>query len=89
MPEDYLVNQWWRYLAQGIAVFGKDLAAMLKLKEQLSDAGFINIEERIIKTPIGTWPKDKKLKTVGLYWRTSIDDGLEGLSLGPYVRGEL
>jgi hypothetical protein len=87
MPENYLLNEWWSYVAQGLAVFGKDLAVVLKIKELLSDAGFVNIEERMIKAPIGTWAKDKKLKTVGLYQRTSINDGLEGLSLGPFVRG--
>lgn len=89
MPGNYLLNEWWRYVARGLEAFGKDIGAVLKMRESLREAGFVNVEERIIKCPIGTWPKDRKLKTVGLYWRTSIEDGLEGLSLGPFVRGEL
>lgn len=88
MPPDYPVNEWWGFVAKGLEHFGKDIHAVLKLKEQLVEAGFVNVEEKIIKTPIGTWPKDKNLKTVGLYWRSSINDGLEGLSLGPFVRGQ-
>lgn len=88
MPENYLLNEWWRYVAEGLAVFGKDIAAVLKVSQLMQDAGFINVEEREIKIPLGLWPKDKKLKTVGLYCRTSIEDGLEGLSLGPFVRGK-
>jgi hypothetical protein len=30
-------------------------------------AGFINIEEQILRCPIGVWPKDKTLKLAGLY----------------------
>lgn len=89
MPENYLVNEWWKYVAQGIAVFKKDIDAVLKLKQYFSDAGFVNVEEREIKVPLGMWPKDKTMKTAGLYSRASVEDGLEGLSLGTFVKGDL
>lgn len=38
--------------------------------------------------PIGTWPKLKTLKMVGLYERYALYDGAEALSLGALVRGE-
>jgi hypothetical protein len=89
MPENYLLNEWWEHLGKGLAVFGRDLTAVLKTAQQLTDAGFINVEERVVKLPIGPWAKDKKLRTVGLYAQASIEDGLEGLSLGPLARGKL
>lgn len=83
-----MVNEWWRFVAQGLAVFGKDIDALLKTKELLKDAGFVNIEERVVKLPMGPWPKDKNLRMVGLYCRSTIVDGLEAVSLGPFVRGK-
>lgn len=88
MHEPYPLNEWWEHVAKGLAVFGRDLAAVLKTPQLLKDAGFVNIEERVVKLPIGPWAKDKKLRTAGLYLRASIEDGLDGLSLGPLVRGK-
>jgi hypothetical protein len=88
MPEPYLLNEWWENVSKGLAVFGRDLMAVLKTEQHLRDVGFVNIEEKVVKIPIGQWPKDRKLKTVGIYARASIGDGLEGLSLGPMVRGK-
>jgi hypothetical protein len=89
MPEHYLLNEWWENVSKGLAVFGRDLMAVLKTEQHLRDAGFVNIEEKVVKVPIGQWPKDRKLKMVGIYARASIGDGLEGLSLGPMARGKL
>jgi hypothetical protein len=87
MPSDYLVQQWLSYVAQGLAVMGPDLLGAVKNVQHLKNAGFINVEERVFKIPIGIWPKNKTLKMVGLYGRTMIYDGLEGNSLGPFTRG--
>ena len=53
----------------------------------MSDVGLTNITEREFHVPIGTWPKNKVLKTVGLYWRTILLDGLQAIALGPLTRG--
>jgi hypothetical protein len=88
MPDDHLLNEWWENVGKGLAVFGRDLEAVLKTAQHLRDAGFVDIEERVVKVPIGPWAKAKKLRTVGLYSRATIEDGLEGLSLGPMARGK-
>jgi len=87
MPDDYLVQKWLGFVAQGLAVLGKDLLGAVKHSQYLKDAGFVNIQERVFKIPLGLWPKNKTLQTVGLYGRQMIYDGLEGNSLGPFTRG--
>jgi len=88
MPDDFMVNDWWESVGKAMAKFRLEVHAVLKTAQRLKDAGFVNVEERIIKIPIGPWPKDKKLKTVGHYACASLVDGLEGLSLGPLTRGK-
>jgi hypothetical protein len=34
----------------------------------LKDAGFVDLNEAVEPVPIGTWPKDKRLKEVGKYY---------------------
>jgi len=87
MPESSKLNEWWEHVGKGLAAFGRDLKAVLRMEHQLRDSGFINVEEKVIKVPIGPWAKNRKLKTAGLYCRATFEDGLEGLSLGPMSRG--
>ena len=61
---------------------GKTFFAGEVAKESIEKAGgFINIEERRIKLPIGTWPKDPKLKQWGAWNRQFLLQGLEGFSI--------
>ncbi|CZR64037.1 related to methyltransferase [Phialocephala subalpina] len=82
MPEDYTPKQMFSYVQQGLALFGKDTTAMLSVDDKLVAAGFTNITHRIFKLPVGPWAKDKKQKMLGLFWRTIIMDGLQGIALG-------
>ncbi|KAL5603809.1 hypothetical protein FOVSG1_006559 [Fusarium oxysporum f. sp. vasinfectum] len=47
----------------------------------MNEAGFSNIQRKMIKTPIGGWPADKKWKEVGQFNRVSLETGLEGFGL--------
>jgi SAM-dependent methyltransferase len=51
------------------------------IKKWVSDAGFEDVKEIVFQVPIGSWPKDPKLKEVGRYYKSSLDEGIEGISL--------
>ncbi|KAK3954005.1 methyltransferase [Pseudoneurospora amorphoporcata] len=89
MPADHPMAQYWALVREGLAALGIDFhaAAGGKLAQMMREAGFINVTERILQLPIGTWPKNKVLKTVGLYWRTILLDGIQAIALGPLTRG--
>jgi len=52
----------------------------------LRSAGFENVESHEEPTPIGTWPKNKRLKEIGLYFGTSIMAAVDAYSLAMYTR---
>ena len=87
MLPDHPVPQYWDLVSSGLTTLGLNLDAVLSLAEMMRESGFINVETRIFHIPIGTWPKNKVLKMVGLYWRTILTDGLSPIALGPYTRG--
>lgn len=60
---------------------------MEKNPANVKEAGFVSVEEKIFKVPVGVWPRNPKMKTVGLYNRSMIYDGLQGISMGPFTRG--
>jgi hypothetical protein len=87
MPDDHPVTKYWDLVAEGLGVLGVDFYMTTNLADKMRDAGYVNVTERIFHVPIGTWPKNKVLKTVGLYWRTILMDGLQPIALGPLTRG--
>ncbi|KAJ6779368.1 hypothetical protein PWT90_07931 [Aphanocladium album] len=89
LPEDHEVAQFWSHVTEGLGKLGVDLniSSGGQLTKMLQEAGYVNVTERVFHVPIGTWPKNKVLKTVGLYWRTILLDGLQAIALGPMVRG--
>lgn len=86
---DHPVAKFWRLVTEGLAALGVDLdiSSGGVLAGRMQEAGFTNVTERVFHVPIGTWPKNKVLKTVGLYWRTILLDGLQAIALGPLTRG--
>ncbi|KND89921.1 Phosphoethanolamine N-methyltransferase 1 [Tolypocladium ophioglossoides CBS 100239] len=89
VPPEHGVAQFWARVNDGLNTLGVDLntAAGGLLAGRMREAGFINVTERVFHVPIGTWPKNKVLKTVGLYWRTILLDGIQAIALGPLTRG--
>jgi len=58
--------------------FGKTLRIVDEAKQHLVDAGFVEVTEHRFKWPIGDWPKDPRLKQIGMYNRLQWEEGIEG-----------
>jgi len=61
--------------------------AATRYKAQLEAAGFVNVTEKIYKWPSNRWPKNKKLKELGMWFQQDVQPSLEGLSLAAFTRG--
>jgi len=87
LPPDFPFLTFFQLAVQGLASLGTNIDASLSEAASLSKYGFINIRHENLQIPIGTWPKNKTLRTVGLYARVGIEDGLEAMAYGPLCRG--
>jgi len=87
MPDKHPVTEYWGLIIEALAVLGVNFNATLLLADMMRAAGFVNVSTRIFHVPIGTWPKNKVLKMVGLYWRTILEIGLQPIAIGPLTRG--
>lgn len=81
---------------------GRPILSLEIYKRELSDAGFVDIEERIFKRPSNTWPKDPRLKEIGMVSKpleketkrlktrqftcANMLNGYEGFTIGPFTR---
>ncbi|KAK0624285.1 TAM domain methyltransferase [Immersiella caudata] len=86
LREDGAVWRWIDGLITAGESLGRDPKPGPKLEGWVKEAGFKNVVCQKFKFPIGPWPKDAHLKTVGLWNITQVLDGLEGFSLQLYCR---
>lgn len=50
------------------------------MSSKITQAGFINLQERTYKTPLGEWSNDPKLQELGKWNLLQFDVGLEGFA---------
>lgn len=50
------------------------------------EAGFENIEDRVLKLPLGTWPADKAQKEMGAYFLLTAQTGFEAFGMAFLTR---
>lgn len=86
VPEDCASVQWATLFKEACARMGRPIPSFETYRKGLSDAGFVDIQERIFKRPSNTWPKDRRLKEIGMFTCANMLDGYEGFTLGPFSR---
>ncbi|KAI9834988.1 MAG: hypothetical protein M1819_002711 [Sarea resinae] len=86
LPTSWPFLEWTRYVDDASMAYGRPLRIANKLKRWYEEAGFVDVQERIIKVPLGSWPKDERLKSIGILSRSNFLDGLQAMSLAPFTR---
>lgn len=87
MPPGYAVARMSTLIGEALAAFGIKMHSPEDNPARLAQAGFQGIRHLIDKVPIGPWPRDPKMKMIGLYSRVTGMEGLQGIAMGPLTRG--
>ncbi|ETN43406.1 uncharacterized protein HMPREF1541_02565 [Cyphellophora europaea CBS 101466] len=86
LSEDHALYKWGKNFFDASVNFGTDARAPQFLKQQMLEAGFVNVEQHILKLPVGSWPKDPRLKRCGLFETVNMTDGISGLTTMLFTR---
>lgn len=78
--------QWQQLLLDTTERTGKPLRYERRTRDILKEAGFVDIQEIVIRVPINSWPADPDQKEHGRWYQLVGIEGLEALSLGPLTR---
>ncbi|KAJ2978750.1 hypothetical protein NUW58_g7396 [Xylaria curta] len=76
MPPDWPVLQFTNLMVEAFARLGTKSHAAVFGAQYLAEAGFVNVQHHVIKLPYGTWPKDKTMRLIGLYYQTAAEEFL-------------
>lgn len=87
LPEDGYIRNWclneeeaWKKIGLSVVLTGE------QLRSWMEKAGFVNVTIRNFKIPIGQWPADPLLRETGAFQLVAMLEGLQGLTIGPWVR---
>ncbi|KAH6876405.1 S-adenosyl-L-methionine-dependent methyltransferase [Thelonectria olida] len=86
VKEDSFIQQWSDLMVKSSEAFGRSGRSAASYKQQMTNAGFINVTEVIYKWPTNRWPADLHYKTLGYWCKSNITDGLSGLSMALFTR---
>ncbi|KAE8396576.1 S-adenosyl-L-methionine-dependent methyltransferase [Aspergillus alliaceus] len=79
-------QDWMRNIRDAGRKFGKPLDEVNQWKQKLEDVGFVEVTETILKVPIGTWPKDAKMKEIGKFQFVGEMQAIEAYTPALYTR---
>ncbi|KAL7912174.1 S-adenosyl-L-methionine-dependent methyltransferase [Trichoderma velutinum] len=83
MPENYPPAQVAMMMHQALLKYGMNAYVINELEDKYKAAGFKNIQCRVIKTPLGAWPKDPAQREIGILFRDSINELVGALAAKP------
>lgn len=81
LPPDSLIAGWGDNFEGCADRAGRSLATQRTMKAKIEAAGFVNVQEKLYKVPIGRWPRDKVLKETGRINQEHWSSGLEGWAM--------
>ncbi|KAL2060076.1 hypothetical protein VTL71DRAFT_9898 [Oculimacula yallundae] len=81
LPPNSLLAGWGPNFLGCATRSGRPLDTQLTMKESIANAGFINVQDKLYKCPLGSWPRDKIYKDAGKINMEHWKMGLEGWAM--------
>ncbi|KPA40415.1 methyltransferase protein [Fusarium langsethiae] len=72
VSKDSAVYKWSNLMNEAATKMGSALDSALGYKDQLIQTGFVNVVETPYKWPMNNWPRDKKLKELGILFKIEV-----------------
>ncbi|KAK7417722.1 hypothetical protein QQX98_004378 [Neonectria punicea] len=83
VDDDYGFQTWNKLIREGGKKFGRTFCVVEEGLQvpSIRSAGFVDIEEVNYKVPVGQWAKDPKLREVGQFLRSTMENDAEGYTM--------
>ncbi|RGP69230.1 mrna 3 -end-processing yth1 [Fusarium longipes] len=77
------MNQWQKFFVEGGRKIGRPFTVFEDgiQRKAMQEAGFVDIEEKVFKNPIGGWPKDPEARSIGEFTQAALEQDGKGTVL--------
>jgi SAM-dependent methyltransferase len=79
--------RWHDEMMRASVAIGTPFDKPHSYRQWMEEAGFVNVQEVVKVLPLNTWPKDPRLKDLGLWQWSNLQSGLNGFSLALFTKG--
>ncbi|KAH6844809.1 S-adenosyl-L-methionine-dependent methyltransferase [Chaetomium sp. MPI-CAGE-AT-0009] len=86
LSPDAPLSQWNDHVIRAGHMLGHSIESAKHYRQQMIDAGFVNVQSKLYKWPINAWPKDVKYKEIGMWSEHNFCGGMYGLSVALFTR---
>ncbi|KAL8948063.1 MAG: hypothetical protein Q9222_005716 [Ikaeria aurantiellina] len=87
VTKDSAITAWCRNQEEAMQKLGMTLMVTGDMiKKQMQEAGFVDIEVKEFKVPIGQWPADKQMRETGAFQLVAMLEGISGLTMALWTR---
>ncbi|CCF46107.1 TAM domain methyltransferase [Colletotrichum higginsianum] len=86
MTEDFKPYKWNKLLIEATNQIGRPINVPSTFKQMLEDAGFVDVEERVVTWSFNPWPKDPKLRDIGFWAQETALAGIGAVSMALFTR---
>ncbi|KAL8843927.1 MAG: hypothetical protein Q9176_001622 [Flavoplaca citrina] len=87
LPENSALTAWCNNQYDAMKTIGMELKVTGDMiKKQMLEAGFVDVEVKEFKTPIGQWPQDEKMRETGAFQLVAMLEGIGGLTMALWTR---
>ncbi|MCJ1469708.1 hypothetical protein MMC07_008349 [Pseudocyphellaria aurata] len=87
LRQDSALCYWSRKICEAAEEYNRPIPVFTEYKAWLKEAGFVDVQQVIFKSPTNSWPKSKLLKEASKFQLLAHIEGTEGISLGLMTRG--
>ncbi|KAL4923596.1 class I SAM-dependent methyltransferase [Aspergillus undulatus] len=79
------VNRFYELLRECCDKINRPVTIGKELRGVVERAGFVNVHERVFQLPLGTWPRERRMKDIGALNLYQMLDGLEAFSAATFT----
>lgn len=84
IPGTWAVKRWYLRGYEAARKTGRELDIAGNMEKWMRDAGFVDVEEKVLKIPVGAW--DQSRRRIGKMMQRSLVDSAEGFCLALFTR---
>ncbi|RSL45560.1 hypothetical protein CEP53_010721 [Fusarium sp. AF-6] len=84
VPKDSAMADWGPIFKEAGVKIGRPFTILHEdlARKAMEEAGFVDIESKDFKAPVGAWPKDKTMREIGQFAQVALEQDIEGYVLG-------